>query len=66
MQLGEILVARGLVSGVNMNAVNERQRRGGGKLGDLLVEMRLLSQSQLTEVLSSIESVTPAMLAAQR
>jgi hypothetical protein len=61
MQLGEILVARGLVSGVNMNAVTERQRRGGGKLGDLLVEMRLLTQSQLADVLSSIEQVTPAM-----
>jgi predicted ATPase with chaperone activity len=61
MQLGEILIARGLVSAANMHSVNERQRRSGGKLDNILVDMNLLSQDQLAGVLASIESVTPAM-----
>ncbi len=61
MQLGEILIARGLVSAANMHAATERQRRAGGRLADILVDMRLLSQTQLTTVLKSIENATPPM-----
>jgi predicted ATPase with chaperone activity len=60
MQLGEILIARGLVTASNMHEVSERQRRGGGRLGDLLVDMQVLTPDQLAGVLSSIESATPA------
>ncbi len=61
MQLGEILIARGLVSAANMHAVSERQRRAGGRLADILIDMQLLTHTQLTTVMSSIESVTPPM-----
>jgi hypothetical protein len=61
MQLGEILIARGLVSASNMHAATERQRRGGGTLDDILVDMHLLTETQLSSVLASIASVTPSM-----
>ena len=61
MQLGEILIARGLVTASHMHDVNERQRSGGGRVGDHLVDMQVLTANQLSDALSSIESVTPGM-----
>ncbi len=61
MQLGEILVARGLVTVDDVIVAQERQRRRGSKLGDVLVEMNLLTTSQLTSVMASIAETTPIM-----
>lgn len=59
MQLGELLIGRGLVSAANIHAANERQRRVGGRLADILVDMRLIAPDQLSTVMASISSTTP-------
>jgi energy-coupling factor transporter ATP-binding protein EcfA2 len=57
MQLGEILVGRGLVSVAEVDAALERQRREGRRLGEQLIAAGALEPDQLAEVLRS----TPAM-----
>jgi len=61
VQLGEILVARGLVSVEDVAAAQERQRRKGGRLGDVLVDLHLLSASELEAVTASITEQTPPL-----
>jgi hypothetical protein len=61
VQLGEILVARGLVTVEDVAAAQERQRRKGGRLGDVLVELHLVSDSELDAVMKSITETTPPL-----
>ncbi|MGH7075833.1 MAG: hypothetical protein ACREFD_16780 [Stellaceae bacterium] len=57
MQLGEILIGRGLVSVVDVDAALERQRRQGRRLGEQLITAGVLTPAQLDDVLRS----TPAL-----
>jgi hypothetical protein len=62
MQLDEILIGRGLVSAANLYAATERQRRSGGQLSDILVDMHLLTKEQITAVTKTLAPPTaPAM-----
>jgi predicted ATPase with chaperone activity len=57
MSLGGLLVGRGLVTRADIDAALERQRAEGGRLGDNLVALGLLTAEQL---LSVIHSAPPA------
>ena len=50
-RLGDILVGRGLVSPVEIEAALERQLIEGGRLGDNLVAMGVLTADQLAEAI---------------
>ena len=51
MRLGDILVARGLVSEADVQRAVEYQTKSGGRLGDILVAMRAISQETIEAVL---------------
>ncbi len=51
MRLGDILIARGLVSQKDVQRAVEYQSRAGGRLGDILVAMRAVSHETLEAVL---------------
>jgi hypothetical protein len=57
MQLGEILVGRGLVTVADIDRALEQQRRDGRRLGEQLITAGALSEPQLADVIRS----TPAM-----
>lgn len=57
MQLGEILIGRGLVTLADVDAALERQRREGRRLGEQLIAAGALKAEELAEVLRS----TPAL-----
>jgi hypothetical protein len=51
VRLGDILIARGLVSQKDVQRAVEYQSRAGGRLGDILVAMRAVSHETLEAVL---------------
>ena len=51
MNLGDILVAKGLVSAGDINRALEYQRQNGGRLGGSLVALGLLTKEQIDRVL---------------
>jgi predicted ATPase with chaperone activity len=51
MQLGNILVAKGLVSAENINAAIEHQKTNGGRLGDSIIALGLMTKEQIDRVL---------------
>jgi SpoVK/Ycf46/Vps4 family AAA+-type ATPase len=51
VRLGDILVARGLVSEADVQRAVEYQTKSGGRLGDILVAMRAISQETIETVL---------------
>ena len=53
MQLGDILIGRGLVSAADIEAALARQLTEGGRLGDNLIAMGLLTAEQLATVITS-------------
>ncbi|HEY5210033.1 MAG TPA: hypothetical protein VIJ42_11380 [Stellaceae bacterium] len=53
MQLGEILVGRGLVTAADVDAALERQRLDGRRLGEQLIVAGKLTREQLASVLHS-------------
>src|SRR5438105_1485024 len=61
MQLGDILVGRGLVNAADIEAALARQLTEGGRLGDNLIAMGLLTAEQLAEVMNTAPAV-PANL----
>src|SRR6185503_14008305 len=61
MFLGDILVGRGLVGAADIEAALARQLTEGGRLGDNLIAMGLLTAEQLTEVMNTAPAV-PASL----
>lgn len=52
MRLGEILVGSGVVSIADVEAAIRRQRAEGGRLGEKLVSLGLLSADQLAQVIN--------------
>jgi predicted ATPase with chaperone activity len=61
MQLGDILVGRGLLNAADIEAALARQLTEGGRLGDNLIAMGLLTAEQLAEVMNKAPAV-PASL----
>jgi predicted ATPase with chaperone activity len=61
MQLGDILVGRGLVSAADVEAALARQLTEGGRLGDNLIAMGHITADQLAEVMNTAPAV-PASL----
>ena len=53
MSLGGLLVGRGLVTLDDIDAALERQRAEGGRLGDNLIALGLLTAEQLLSVIHS-------------
>jgi predicted ATPase with chaperone activity len=51
MKLGNILVAKGLVTGEDINRAIEHQNENGGRLGDSIVALGLLTKDQIDKVL---------------
>jgi len=51
-KLGEILLARGLISQQQLEEAVEEQRKRGGRLGDILVELGAIGEDELVEVLA--------------
>src|SRR5271166_472898 len=59
MNLGELLVGRGLVTRADIDAALERQLVEGGRLGENLIALGLLTPDQLSSVIHSTP-VTPS------
>jgi predicted ATPase with chaperone activity len=51
MKLGNILVAKGLVTAENINQAIEHQKTNGGRLGDSIIALGLLTKEQIDKVL---------------
>ncbi|MDP6708178.1 MAG: hypothetical protein QF893_17675 [Alphaproteobacteria bacterium] len=51
MRLGEILLARGLVSAADIEEAARRQKTKGGRLGDNLIGLGVVTREQLDEVM---------------
>lgn len=54
MELGDILVAQELVTTEELSKAGEYQRENGGRLGDALVAVNILSQEQATAAIAAI------------
>ncbi len=52
MNLGDILVAKGLVSAEDIKRALEQQRQNGGRLGENLVALGILTSEQIDKVLA--------------
>lgn len=52
MRLGELLVAAGVLDETRLNAALAEQRKWGGKLGTILVDMGFLTESLMVKALS--------------
>jgi hypothetical protein len=61
MKLGEILIAQGLVSRRDVDRALERQETEGGRLGSILVAMRVLTVSQLLTTLHNQRQIDSAL-----
>ena len=61
MKLGEILIAQGLVSRADVDKALERQQAEGGRLGSILVAMRVLTVNQLLITLHNQRQVDSAL-----
>src|SRR5580704_4929239 len=62
MRVGDILVERGLVDSADIETALVRQLAEGGRLGDNLIGMGLLTADQLAEALNSAPAI-PSSLA---
>lgn len=57
MNIGNLLLAKGLVSEENINHAINHQRESGGRLGDSIVALGLLPKEQIDEVLADAPQV---------
>lgn len=53
MQLGDMLIARGLVTQADLESAMARQVREGGRLGENLIAMGLVTADQIAETINS-------------
>jgi len=60
MRLGEVLVGRGYVSVADVAAALARQRVEGGRLGDNIVGLGLMTAAAFAEAIAAIDATTPA------
>lgn len=61
MKLGEILISQGLVSRADVDTALERQKTDGGRLGSILVAMRVLTVQQLLTTLHNQRQIDSAL-----
>jgi len=61
MHLGDILVGRGLVGAADIEAALARQLTEGGRLGDNLIAMGLITAEQLAEVINTAPAVPSSL-----
>ncbi|MBV8494331.1 MAG: ATP-binding protein [Alphaproteobacteria bacterium] len=61
MHLGDILVGRGLVSAADIEAALKRQLTEGGRLGDNLIAMGLITAEQLADVMNTAPAVPSSL-----
>ena len=61
MKLGEILIAQGLATRAEVDKALERQQAEGGRLGSILVAMRVLTVSQLLATLHNQRQIDSAL-----
>jgi hypothetical protein len=61
MKLGEILIAQGLATRADIDKALERQKAEGGRLGSILVAMRVLTVSQLLLTLHNQKQIDSAL-----
>ncbi len=52
MNIGNLLVAKGLISKEQINQAIQHQKANGGRLGDILVALGFLTREQINEVLA--------------
>ncbi len=57
MNIGSLLVAKGVASAADINRAIDHQRSTGGRLGDSLVNLGILSKEQIDEVLADAPQV---------
>lgn len=57
MQLGDMLVQRGLVSREDVEDALERQTKDGGRLGEVLIAMGLVTADQIAAVINSAPAI---------
>src|SRR4051812_25933219 len=63
IRLGELLVRAGILDELKLNAaLAEQKRRGGGRLGRILVAMNLISEDVLVRALSKQLTIPVARL----
>ena len=57
MQLGDMLVARGLVTAEDVEEALARQVKEGGRLGENLIAMGLVTADQIASVINSAPAI---------
>jgi hypothetical protein len=57
MQLGDMLISRGLVSPADIEAALARQTKDGGRLGENLIEMGVVTADQIAAVVNSAPAI---------
>lgn len=57
MQLGDMLIARGLVTPADIEAALERQGKEGGRLGENLIAMGVVTADQIASVVNSAPAI---------
>ncbi len=66
VRLGELLVKAGVITDAQLKTALQEQRRWGGKLGDILVRMRYLSEDVFVRALSKQMGLPRADLSGQQ
>ena len=61
MQLGDMLIARGLVTPADIDAALARQIKEGGRLGENLIAMGLVTADQIAVVVNSAPAIPSAV-----
>ncbi len=51
-KIGDILIAKGLITTQQLNSALEEQNKSGGKLGQILIDKKLISEEELSEAIS--------------
>ncbi|HEX9048901.1 MAG TPA: hypothetical protein VF841_00035, partial [Anaeromyxobacter sp.] len=51
-RLGELLLEAGIIDGNQLQAALGHQRKWGGRLGQALVDLKLVSEAQIVEALA--------------
>ena len=57
MNIGSLLVAKGVASAADVNRAIDHQKTTGGRLGDSLVNLGILTREQIDEVLADAPQV---------
>lgn len=63
MEIGSLLVAKGLISGEDIQKAVDHQRTHGGRLGDSIVTLGFMTQAQIDEVLTDAPQAPATMQA---